>query len=99
MTPSSNAWHPNVIPLCYYNEAEIFLGWFSSMVTIELISLRFALRLETLKKRCGWVSTVKVYLFTLKSYVLAYLKYIFSFPPLSSLLSKVQHVLKYPDKR
>lgn len=50
------------------------------MVSIELISLRFALRLETLKKRCGSVRTVKVYLFTLKNHVLAYLKYIFSFP-------------------
>lgn len=63
--------------MCCHNEAEIFLGFFSSMVSIELISLRFAPRLQTLKRCCGWVSTVKVYLFTLKNNVLAYLKYIF----------------------
>lgn len=51
------------------------------MIPIEVISLSFALRLETRKKRCGWVSTVKVYLSTLKNYVSAYLKYICTFPP------------------
>lgn len=47
------------------------------MVSIELVNVRFALRLETLKKCRGWVSLVKLYVFTLKNHVLTNLKYIF----------------------